>query len=438
MMNSQCLRRDDPGMWLRVLTFAGVLLAGPILAQAAPPQGGNAVGKKTPAAAAAVSTAQENPRLVEWPGMYWEGHLNPHMREKPEWYATAEAVRIADNVLLYQCNSGGWPKTLAFKKRYNITAIISDADRPALAALKSRTDSTIDNASTYTEIEFLARAFNATKQARFKDGFLKGVDYLLKAQYENGGWPQFYPFPKDQAYLARIASNRDEKDYFLHITFNDEAMVNVLRLLRRIASDNPEYAFVDADRRARCGKAVAKGIECILKCQVVVNGKRTGWCSQHNERTLAPAGARVYEKASLSGSEAVGIVRFLMSIDAPTPAVVDAIQSAVAWFDAVKIMGLRVVDKKDPSLPKGGDRVVVADPAAEPLWARFGDLGTFKPIFCGNNGVAKHSLAEIEQERRAGYMWYCTIPADLLARDYPAWQKKWAPGKNVLGNHQHE
>lgn len=104
MMNSQCLRRDDPGMWLRVLTFAGVLLAGPILAQAAPPQGGNAVGKKTPAAAAAVSTAQENPRLVEWPGMYWEGHLNPHMREKPEWYATAEAVRIADNVLLYQCN----------------------------------------------------------------------------------------------------------------------------------------------------------------------------------------------------------------------------------------------------------------------------------------------------------------------------------------------
>jgi PelA/Pel-15E family pectate lyase len=432
MMNNQCLRRDDPGTWLRVLTFAGVLLADPCFAQAAPPQGGNAVGKKPPAASAAVSTAQENPRLVEWPGMYWEGHLSGHMREKPEWHATAEAVRIADNVLLYQCDSGGWPKTLAFKKRYDITALVSDADRPSIAALKSRTDSTIDNASTYTEIEFLARAFNATKQARFKDGFLKGVDYLLKAQYENGGWPQFYPFPKDKAYLARIASNRDEKDYFLHITFNDEAMVNVLRLLRRIASDNPEYAFVDADRRARCGKAVAKGIECILKCQVVVDGKRTGWCSQHNERTLAPAGARVYEKASLSGSEAVGIVRFLMSIDAPTPAVVDAIQSAVAWFDAVKIKGLRVVDKKDPSLPKGGDRVVVADPAAEPLWARFGDLGTFKPIFCGNNGVAKHSLAEIEQERRAGYMWYCTTPADLLARDYPAWQKKWAPGKNVL------
>ena len=368
----------------------------------------------------------------EEPATYWEARLQPFMQEKPEWYLGAEAVRIADNVLLYQCESGGWPKTLAFKQRINITANLAAAARPAIAAAKSRTDSTIDNGSTHTEIEYLARVFNATKQERFKEGCLKGIDYLLKAQYANGGWPQFYPFPKDRVYLARIASNRDEKNYFLHITFNDEAMVSVMRLLQRVAGDKPTYAFVDAERRTRCAKAVAKGIECILKCQVVVNGKRTAWCAQHDEKTLAPAGARVYEKASLSGSEAVGIVRFLMSLDAPSPEVVVAIQSAVAWFDSVKINGLRVVDKKDPSLPKGGDRVVVADPAAEPLWARFCELGTFKPIFCGHDGVAKRSLAEIEQERRAGYMWYCTTPAELLARDYPAWRKKWAPKNNVL------
>jgi len=431
-MNKQCLRLDDTSAGLRVLTVAGVLLAAPFFAPAAPPRGDNAVGKKAPAASAAVPTAQENPRLVEWSGMYWEGHLNPHMHETPEWYASAEAVRIADNVLLYQCDSGGWPKTLAFKKRYNITAIVSDADRPALAALKSRTDSTIDNASTYTEMEYLARVFNATKQERFQEGFLKGVDYLLKAQYENGGWPQFYPTPRDKNYLARIASNRDEKDYFAHITFNDEAMVNVMRLLRRITSDNPEYAFVDADRRARCGKAVTKGVECILKCQVLVDGKRTGWCAQHDEKTLAPAGARVYEKASLSGNEAVGIVRFLMSLDSPSPEVVDAVQSAVAWLDSVKIRGLRQVDKEDPSLPGGHDKVVVADPAAEPLWARFYEIGTYKPIFCGNDGGVKRSLAEVEPERRWGYMWYCKTPADLLTNAYPAWQKKWAPGKNIL------
>jgi hypothetical protein len=41
-------------------------------------------------------------------------------------------------------------------------------------------------------------------------------------------------------------------------------------------------------------------------------------------------------------------------------------------------------------------------------------------------------MAEVEPERRWGYMWYCKTPADLLNKAYPAWQRKWAPGKNVL------
>jgi PelA/Pel-15E family pectate lyase len=352
--------------------------------------------------------------------------------EKPEWYASAEAVRIGDNLLVYQCDSGGWPKTMGFKKRINLTALIADADRPALLAAKSRTDSTIDNASTFTQIEYLARVFNATKQERFKESCLKGIDFLLKAQYENGGWPQFYPYPKDKDYLARIISNHDEKDYFLHITFNDEAMISVLRLLQRIVNDKSTYAFVDAEHRTRCAKAFAKGIECILKCQVVVDGKRTVWCAQHDEKTLAPAGARVYEKASLSGHESVSIVRFLMTLRSPSTETVEAIQSAIAWFEASKIKGLRVVDQDSPSLPGGRDRVVVTDPRAEPLWPRFLDIHTRQPIFCGNNGIVKRSLAEIEPERRTGYMWYSTSPADLLNKDYPMWQRKWAPEKNVL------
>ena len=377
--------------------------------------------------------AQKKPDEEE-PAGYWEVRLRPFMQEKPEWYGGAEAMRIADNVLLYQSDSGGWPKTIAFKKRIDLTAHVSEAERPALVAAKSQTDSTIDNGSTYTQMEYLARVFNATKEGRLKESFLKGLDYLCNAQGETGGWPQFYPFPKDQAYLARVASNRDTRNYFLHVTFNDEAMVSVMRLLQRIAKGHPRYAFVDAERRGRSEQAVAKGVACILKCQVLVNGKRTGWCSQHDAKTLAAAGARVYEKASLSGSEAVGIVRFLMSLDAPSPEVVEAVQSAVGWFDAAKIRGVRLVEKPDASLPRGFDRVLVADPGAEPLWARFYEIGTQRPIFCGNDGVIKWQMAEVEADRRTGYMWYCTTPADFLAKDYPVWQKKWASGKSVLTN----
>src|SRR5947208_83742 len=81
----------------------------------------------------------------------------------------------------------------------------------------------------------------------------------------------------------------------------DDAMVGVPNLLRDAAAGKAPYAFVDQDRRGRAGAAVRKGIDCILATQVIVDGKRTAWCAQHDEKTLAPAPARSYELVSLSG-----------------------------------------------------------------------------------------------------------------------------------------
>ncbi len=288
----------------------------------------------------------------------WKDGLN----QKPEWYGSAEAMRIAENLLLFQRAIGGWQKNIDMAKP------LSEAEKADAVDQKEANDSTIDNGATYTQMIYLARVFNATRQERFKTAFIKGLDYLLKAQYENGGWPQYYP---------RLTG------YYKHITFNDDAMIGVMNVLREIARKQPTYTFVDEARRYRAEQAVNNGIECILKTQIVVSGKRTAWCAQHDEITLAPADARAYEKISLSGGESVGIVRFLMGIDHPSPRVIEAIQSAVAWFEQVKLMGIKVAEKQDPSLPNGRDRVVVQDPQADPLWARFYEIGTNRPIFCG-------------------------------------------------------
>ena len=71
------------------------------------------------------------------------------------------------------------------------------------------------------------------------------------------------------------------------------------------------------------------------------------------------------------------------------------------------------------------DRVVVQDPAAPPLWARFYEIGTDRPVFEGRDQVVRYSVAEIEPERRNGYRWYTDEPSKLLNEDYPAWRKKW-------------
>ncbi|HEY6047256.1 MAG TPA: pectate lyase, partial [Pyrinomonadaceae bacterium] len=171
-------------------------------------------------------------------------------------------------------------------------------------------------------------------------------------------------------------------------------------------------------------QAVAKGVECILKTQVQVHGSRTVWCAQHDEVTLAPAPARAYEHVSLSGKESVGIVEFLMSIDRPETRVVEAVESAIAWFKKSQLNGIRLVQVRG-----GPDWEVVADDKAPPLWARFYEIETNRPIFSGRDGVIKYSVSEIESERRDGYGWYTDAPAKLLNRDYPAWLKKVRPMK---------
>ena len=303
-------------------------------------------------------------------------------QKKPDqWFLTIEALRIADSLLLYQRDSGGWPKNIDMAKPLSLS------QRAAVLRDKSKNDSTIDNSATFTQLAFLARVFTAQHQERHRESFLKGLDYLLKAQYPNGGWPQFYP---------------NLSGYYKHITFNDGAMIGVLKLLRDVAQAKPVYAFVDEARRARAAEAVAKGIDCILKTQIVVKGKRTVWCAQHDEVTLAPAPARKYEVVSLSGGESVDVVRYLMSIKDPSTEVINAIESAVAWFEQSQ----------------------VKDPNGATTWARFYEIGTNRPIFVGRDGVIKYNLAEIDEEGRNNYAWYVDDAAKLLSRDYPAWRKQ--------------
>jgi PelA/Pel-15E family pectate lyase len=321
------------------------------------------------------------------------------LRQKLDWYASAEARAVADSVIQHQSSQGGWPKNTDL-------ATPPGSGEAAADALEADRANTIDNGSTTTPMRFLALMVEATGQARYREAFVRGLDYLLAAQYSNGGWPQFFPL---------------RKGYFSHITYNDSAMVNALAVLRDAAAGKSPYDFVDEGRRAKASAAVARGIDCILRTQVRQNGKLTAWCAQHNEKTMKPAWGRNYEPPTLSGNESTGIVRFLMEIEQPSPEIIAAVEGAVAWLQKVAIHGVRL-ESTDASGKR--DRRVVADPAAEPLWARFYELSTNRPVFTGRDKVIRYAISEIEHERRIGYAYYGTWPATLLARDYPGWRAR--------------
>ncbi|MBS0661960.1 MAG: pectate lyase [Verrucomicrobia bacterium] len=327
------------------------------------------------------------------------------LRQPAAWYASADARAMADVVLEYQLPAGGWPKN----REMSLPPAVEAAARKA-GVPDDEQMATIDNGATHTQLRFLARVISATNgSAAHQAAVVKGLEYLLAAQYPNGGWPQFFPL---------------RHGYYSHITFNDDAMASVLEVLNDVARGRPPFRFVASELRERAAAAVARGVDCILRCQVVDHGVRTVWCAQHDERTFAPAPARKFEPVSLSGGESVGIVRFLMDVDDPSAEVVEAVETAVAWFRRAQINGLRYERVPDANSPRGWDRVVTPDPAASPLWARFYELGTNRPIFLGRDSKVHYALAEIEYERRTGYNWYVSSPARLLAESYPKWRRR--------------
>jgi pectinesterase len=331
----------------------------------------------------------------------WPDIIN---KSETAWFATAEAKAVAENVLLYQRNIGGWPKNIQMQNP------LTEVEKQKLIALKPDTkEVTTDNRATTQEMLFLSKMYAQTPDERYKDAFLAGFDYLLKAQYANGGWPQFYPL---------------KKGYYTHITYNDDSMVNILNVLKQCIDKTNYYSIKPSEATLEKAKiAFDKGINCILKTQYKQNGVLTAWCAQHDEVTLLPANARAYELASLSGQESAKIVLLLMSLENPSPEIITAVNSAVAWFEKTKITGIR--EDRVPVLnSKIKEKVLVKDPNAEPLWARFMELDNNAPFFCDRDGIKKSSYFEIGQERRTGYNWYTNQPKEVLKK-YTMWSKKY-------------
>ena len=324
--------------------------------------------------------------------------------EDGEWFGSDEAIAVAENVLLYQREVGGWPKNIQMQKP------LSREKKQELQSLKNiGKGATTDNGATIQEMVFLSKIYRQTQNEVYKKAFLKGVDYLLKAQYDNGGWPQFYPV---------------KKGYYTHITYNDNSMVNIMELLKELRDNSGVYAIKpDQETIEKIKVAFDKGVDCIIKTQYKQNGVLTAWCAQHDENTFKPAKARAYELPSLSGAESAKIVLLLMSIENPSKEVISAINAAHTWFEKVMITGLRE-DREYNDKGKVSKKTMVKDPDAKPIWARFMELDNNRPFFCDRDGIKKYDISEIGEERRNGYAWYVNEPKEVIKK-YDRWSAKY-------------
>ncbi|MES5813566.1 pectate lyase [Pseudoxanthomonas sp. Soil82] len=324
--------------------------------------------------------------------------------------AVSASDPVADNMLLLQTPSGGWSKhylgrKVDYGRRYD------EAERAALRAPGRHDDATLDNKATTSEIAYLAAAHARTGNPAYLDGARRGVEYLLRAQYPDGGWPQFYP---------------DSSSYRHQITLNDDAMVHAITLLQQVAAGEGALASLQPEFGTRAAAAARRGIDSLLALHVRISGTPTIWAAQYDETTLQPAKARAYELPSLAVAESVGVVRLLMRQPHPDARTVAAIESAARWLEAHRLPDLAVERIDAPSEEAGEDVRVVARPGAS-LWARFYDLERQQPLFVDRDSRPV-AFAALPNERRTGYAWYGTWPEKLLAQELPRWREVHAAG----------
>ncbi len=324
------------------------------------------------------------------------------------WYASAEARHTADVIVSFQTPAGGWGKNMEMSKEprrpgeaytpNNISKFLAPGDFDTPREPDWNYVGTIDNDATTTQMNFLAKAAAAAEgeqRGRYTAAFLRGMEYLFAAQFPNGGWPQVWPL---------------EGSYHDAITYNDDAVTQVLDLMRHAADGQEEFSFVPKSIRVRAAASFTHGIRCIFATQIEANGTLTVWPQQDDALMLKPVSGRNYEPAAQSSGESAALLLLLMN-DLPHPTVTEqkSIRAAAAWLKKTAIYGQRYERG-----PEG--RQLVASPGAGPIWARYYQTGTDLPIFGDRDKSLHDNVSELSKERRNGYSWYSSDAQRALDR----------------------
>jgi len=382
-------------------------------------------------AADKAALAKERVGMTELPPLPAQGnsaHALP-LDKEVAWYRSAEAKRLGEIVLSFQTPAGGWSKNLkmtgprlrgqAYATANLAPTPLSEGDFDKAKDETWHYVGTFDNDATNTELHYLLLLSDALPGAegdKYRESFVRGVQYELAAQMPNGGWPQVWPL---------------EGGYHDAVTFNDDAVTENAELLDEVATGK-DFAFVPKAIRARAAEAVTRANACILRTQIRVGGVLTVWAQQYDPLTLEPVAARNFEPAALSAGESAAVVLYLMSLPKPSPAVVVAVDAAVKWMQANVVRGFAWRGGRETP----GGRRLVPDPDGE-LWPRYVSLTTGKAIF-GDRDKSIHSdVMEISLERRNGYGWYGDGPAKVL-KAYPEWEKKQRQVAETTDNRQRD
>ncbi len=216
-----------------------------------------------------------------------------------------DAARAAGEALMYgQLKSGGWQNCIDFDPRGRVNLYRNGKGG-------GQNNSTLDDDITESAIRFMARLDEALgfKDAAVHQSAQTALDALLKAQFNNGAFPQIWtgPVPPVKPMKASYPDYdwRTEgkvKDYWNMYTLNDGSAGTVSQTLL-VAAD----VYKDDKYRA----ALKRLGDFLIDAQMP--DPQPAWAQQYS-RQMQPIWARRFEPPAVTGHESQDVLETLLVI----------------------------------------------------------------------------------------------------------------------------
>ncbi len=273
----------------------------------------------------------------------------------------------------YQTAATDAARALAWGQRiaggWNHRVDVAHLDTNSLTAIRKNGNCTFDDNITQGALSFLMSMDVVIEKSWLSEAIGLGLKHMMKSQFENGAWPQWYPL---------IGSYHD------HYTFNDNTINDCINVMLKAHRIYGRSEYLQTARR---------GGDFIILSQFPQ--PQSGWAQQYSH-DLKPAWARSFEPPGVCSAATIRNIRTLVDLFLYTKdnKYLKPIPLAFEWLDYSKI----------------GDN----------KWARLYEEGTNKPVYGDReDGNRVHYVYEdISEFERKSYAWQGNYGMEAAARYY--------------------
>lgn len=243
-----------------------------------------------------------------------------HATNDEYYYECAQCVALC--IMQGQLPCGGWNYMFDLEPEDSLKAWYETIGKQAWRLEEFQHyygNATFDDKVTKHCAEFLLRIYLEKHDKTFLAPLEKAIDFFVKSQYPNGGWPQRYPLMSDF---------KEKADYTSYVTLNDGVMEENIDFLLQC------YTSLG---REDLKQPILKAMHLLRDLQQ--KSPLAGWADQYTPDDLMPASARSYEPRAVNTATTFAMANKMMEFYSLTgdPSFLNGIPDAIRFLESQQL-----------------------------------------------------------------------------------------------------